>query len=110
MSKKLYIDADSILYNTVFARANTGTGFEVQEGSDFGVVKPDMKALKAQFRALIHDTVTSCEVESAIGTMTKFKKHVLVFTGSTNFRYDIFPDYKKSRETDSCASTQNRQL
>jgi len=98
MSKTLYIDADSLLYLTVFSRSNNGTDFDEQEGEDFGVIKPDMKALKAQFKSLIWDVVTSCEVESAIGSMTKFKDHVLVFTGSTNFRYDIFPNYKWKRK------------
>lgn len=98
MSKKtLYIDADSLLYLTIFSRSNNGTDFEVEEGEDFGIVKPDMKALKAQFKALVWDIVSSCEVESAVGEMSKFKDHVLVFTGSTNFRYDIFPDYKNKR-------------
>jgi hypothetical protein len=97
MSKTLYIDADSLLYLTVFSRSNNGTDFDEQEGEDFGVVKPDMKALKAQFRALVHDIVTSCELESAIGNMTKFKNVVCVFTPSSNFRYDIFPDYKWRR-------------
>jgi len=100
MSKTLYIDADSLLYLTVFSRSNNGTDFDEQEGEDFGVVKPDIKALKAQFKALVWDIVSSCEIESAIGIMTKFKDHVLVFTGSTNFRYDIYPDYKKRRKDD----------
>jgi len=96
--KTLFIDADSLLYLTVFSRSNNGTDFEEQKGEDFGVVKPDMKALKAQFKSLVWDIVSSCEIESAIGSMTKFKDHVLVFTGSTNFRYDIFDNYKWRRE------------
>jgi len=100
MSKTLYIDADSLLYLTIFSRSNNGTDFDEQEGEDFGVVKPDMKSLKAQFKALVWDVVSSCEVESTIGEMTKFKDHILVFTGSTNFRYDIFPEYKNKRKDD----------
>lgn len=99
MSKTLYIDADSLLYLTVMARENTGSSFDVVEGEsdDFGTVALDMKDLKRQFKKKLQDVIDSCELDSAIGNMTKFKDVVCVFTGHTNFRYDIFPDYKWSR-------------
>lgn len=98
MSKTLYIDADSLLYLTIYARDNVGSGFdEVEGGEDFGKVKIDMQPLKDKFKSLVHDITASCEIESSIGRMTKFKKVVCVFTGKRNFRYDIFPDYKCKR-------------
>lgn len=96
--KTLYIDADSLLYLTIYARSNTGTGFnQVEEGENFGEIRLDMEPFKDQFKSLVHDVVSACEVESAIGKMVKFDKVVCVFTGKTNFRYDIFPNYKWRR-------------
>ena len=100
MSKTLFIDADNLLYLTTFARDNVGSGFEAQDGDTFDNSSMDMKPLKDKFKSLVHDVTASCEIESAIGTMSKFKKVVCVFTDSTNFRYDIFPDYKKKRTND----------
>jgi len=99
--KTLYVDADSILYLTIFSRSNNGTDFDEIEGAeDFGEVKIDMKPFKDQFKALLWDIKTACEVESAVGNMPKFKNVVCVFTDKTNFRYDIFPAYKAKRKDD----------
>src|SRR5690606_6721520 len=59
--------------------------------------KVHFKDYKQHFNNLVQDIVTECELASFRNELPRFKDFELVFTPSTNFRYDIFPDYKKSR-------------
>lgn len=93
-TKTLYIDADSIIYYIAYSPTNSDM-CEPEEGSFIGD-KIDID-LKESYYSLVHDIVASCRKESLMGNMIRFKDFKLVYTPSTNFRYDIFPDYKKSR-------------
>ena len=89
--RDLAIDADSILYAVAGQPAKDSLDGETLE------VKPDMKALKRKFSSLVKEI----EDEVAVATISKkFKlgETILVFSDPTgNFRYDLYPDYKKNR-------------
>ena len=89
--KTLHIDADHLIYNTIYSpRFVDGV-----EGETLNVAA--FKEYKTLFKQLLHNVVSTCELESSIGDMIPFKGYKCWFTGHTNFRYDIFPDYKKQR-------------
>ena len=87
----LVIDADSLLYAVAGQPAKDSLEGETLEA------KPDMKVLQRKFGSLVKEV----EDEVALATISKkFKlgETVLVFSDPTgNFRYDLYPDYKKNR-------------
>lgn len=95
--KILRIDADSLLYYTAYAAAFKD-GKPIEGGSFVGSkVRIPFKQYKQHLHDLIADTVLACELASFRNELPRFNDYELVFTPSTNFRYDIFPEYKKSR-------------
>ncbi len=95
--KILRIDADSLLYYTAYAAAFKD-GEAIEGGSFVGSKKRvTFKDYKQHLDDLIADVVLACELASFRNELPRFTDYELVFTPSTNFRYDIFPEYKKSR-------------
>jgi DNA polymerase-1 len=95
--RTLRIDADSLLYYVAYAPS-----YKPEEAIDGGsfigdVVKVHFKDYKQHFNNLVQDIVTECELASFRNELPRFKDFELVFTPSTNFRYEIFPEYKKNR-------------
>lgn len=97
-TKTLYIDADSLIYYVAHNTDNTST-IKALEGSFVAndLVENIDDLVEAYFNR-VEDVVKACRLESLKGNMIRFKDYKLVYTPSTNFRYDIFPDYKKSRK------------
>ncbi len=95
--KILRIDADSLLYYVAYAPSYKPA--EAIEGGSFigDIDKVHFKDYKQHFNNLVQDIVTECELASFRNELPRFTDYELVFTPSTNFRYDIFPEYKKSR-------------
>jgi len=95
--KTLRIDADGLLYYAAYSPAFK-PGESIEEGSFKGnVERTTLKDVKNTFNMIVSDVVEQCELESFRGNLPRFTDFELVFTPSRNFRYDIFPDYKKSR-------------
>lgn len=95
--KILRIDADSLLYYTAYAAAFKD-GKAIEGGSFVGSkVRIPFKDYKQHLDDLVADTVLACELASFRNELPRFTDYELVFTPSTNFRYDIYPEYKKSR-------------
>lgn len=95
-TKTLYIDADSLIYYAAYAPVS----FSVDpiEGTFIGDnIISKIDELVKMFYNMVDDVVEACRIESLKGNMIRFKDYQLVFTPSTNFRYDIYPDYKCSR-------------
>lgn len=93
----LRIDADSLLYYVAYAPSYKPTD-AIEGGSFIGdVYKVHLKDYKQHFNNLVQDIVTECELASFRNELPRFKDFELVFTPSTNFRYEIFPEYKKNR-------------
>lgn len=94
----LRIDADGLLYMATFSPK-----YKSEKPIDGGtfvstdVYKTTLKNYKIHLQEIIDSVVDACEYESMIGNMTRFKDYELVFTPSTNFRYDIFSEYKYRR-------------
>ena len=94
--KTLRIDADGLLYYAAYSPA-------FKQGDDIGgsfvgeSVRVRFKKYKEMFEAIVAEVVTECELASFRGELPRFKDYELIFTPSRNFRYDIFPEYKKSR-------------
>ena len=91
-TRDLYIDADHLLYNVAGQKAKDSLEGEVIQQ------KVDMAPLKEAF----NQGVKAIEDAVAVATVSKKFKvgwTYLVFSDPQgNFRYDIFPDYKKSRQ------------
>ncbi len=95
--KILRIDADSLLYYTAMAAAFKD-GKPIEGGSFVGTKqRVSFKQYKQRLDDLVADVVLACELASFRNELPRFTDYELVFTPSTNFRYDIFPEYKKSR-------------
>lgn len=96
--RTLRIDADSLLYYVAYAPSYKPTD-AIEGGSFIGedVTKVRFKDYKQHFNDLVQDIVTECELASFRNELPRFKDFELVFTPSTNFRYEIFPEYKKNR-------------
>ena len=96
--RTLRIDADSLLYYVAYAPSYKPTD-AIEGGSFIGedVTKVRFKDYKQHFNNLVEDIVTECELASFRNELPRFKDFELIFTPSTNFRYEIFPEYKKNR-------------
>ena len=91
MKRKLVIDADHLLYAVAGQTVKDSLEGETLEAP------VDLEMLKRKF----HRLVKEIEDEVALETVSKkFKlgKTILVFSDPEgNFRFDLYPDYKKSR-------------
>lgn len=95
--RTLRIDADGLLYLAAYSPAfkkgeDIGGSFEGEPAS-----RVRFKDYKEMFESIVLNLVEECEIASFKGELPRFKDYELIFTPSRNFRYDIFPDYKKSR-------------
>ena len=96
-TKTLYIDADSLIFYTAYSPTNTSSVKEI-EGSFIGESVDTLDDLKSAFHSIVKEVVESCRKNSLLGNMTRFKDYKLIFTPSTNFRYNLYPDYKANRK------------
>jgi len=94
-TKTLYIDADSLIYYSAYSPMNNDSCTPI-EGGTFVGNKIEF-SLEDAFYDLVDSVVSTCRTESLLGNMIMFKDFKLVYTPSTNFRYDIFPEYKYRR-------------
>ena len=94
-TKTLYIDADSLIYYCAYSPQNVDFCLPIEEGTFIGN-KIEVN-LESAFYELVDYVVQACKTESLLGNMIPFKDYILVFTPSTNFRYDLFPEYKYRR-------------
>jgi len=95
-TKKLYIDADGLIYKAAYSPVITDKVTSI-DGSFVGTPTNNTYDLEEMFNNVVKSVVDACKYESLMGNMTIFKDYVLVYTPSTNFRYDVYSDYKKSR-------------
>lgn len=94
-TKTLYVDADSLIFYTAYSPVNIDYCMPIDEGKFIGN-KIEFN-LNEAYESTVAGVIADCRRESLLGNMVRFKNYVLVYTPSTNFRYDIYPDYKKSR-------------
>jgi len=92
--KDIYIDADGLIYTVAYAQGtNASLGGSKVSMSEKGV---NIKAMKAHYKRYVKDLYKSVEVLSITENWKPGKVH-LVFSDKTNFRYDIYPEYKANR-------------
>jgi 5'-3' exonuclease len=96
-NKTLYIDADGLIYYAAYSPNNISSVTEI-EGSFIGEALDNSKELHDSFNSIVAGVVKACKELSLLGKMNRFKDYKLVFTPSTNFRYDLSPNYKISRK------------
>jgi len=94
-TKTLYVDADSLIYYSAYSPSNIDNCLPIEGGTFIGD-KIEF-SLEDAFNSLVNAVVQSCKEESLLGNMIPFDGFKLVYTPSTNFRYDIFPEYKYRR-------------
>lgn len=89
--RDLVIDADSILYEVAPLPSKDSLEGETLE------TMPDIRALILAFNEKIKEVEDAVAVET-VAKKFKLGETLLVFSDpKSNFRYDIFPDYKKNR-------------
>ena len=89
--RDLYIDADHLLYNVAGNKPKDSLEGEVLE------VEVDMEPLRLAYLKAVDEITDSVALE-VVAKKFKLGKTYLVFSDPvTNFRYEIFPDYKKGR-------------
>lgn len=86
------MDADGFLYTIAL-----GQGRNDSLGGEKLNEKIDIKPLKKHLKALVKDYMKSVEVLSITEDWTPGKVH-LIYSDKTNFRYEIFPEYKANRK------------
>lgn len=98
MTRDIIIDADHILFFVAMSKTYDD-GLDEQEGDWVGdnPVDTDLKPYKKHFKAIIDDYIITAEVES-ICYNWKIGKTRIVMSDKTNFRYDLYPEYKAKRE------------
>jgi 5'-3' exonuclease len=98
--RDLIIDADHILFLVCFSKTYDNGFEDIDSGEsydDFGKTpKLDLTPYKKHFKAIINDYIETAEVESIAYGWTLGKTRVIL-SDYTNFRYDIYPDYKAKR-------------
>ncbi len=95
--KIIAIDADHILYAIAsdpsqgFTPSLGGTSLKVTDG------KAELKKLKAKFMAVVEEYEKLAQVES-IAYKWEPGETMIVIGDKSNFRYDIYPEYKGNRK------------
>ena len=91
----LYVDADSLVFYTAYSPVNVDYHIPIEGGTFIGN-KVEFN-LNDAYESTVAGVVADCRAESLLGNMVRFKDYILVYTPSTNFRYDIYPNYKIKR-------------
>ncbi len=91
--RKVVIDADGLIFLVAsgYTKIEDRTGAKPIKGLDV-----DITSNKLHFKTLVKDLFAQVEILS-VGESWKPKKPKLIYSDSTNFRYDIFPTYKAKR-------------
>lgn len=93
-TKDIVIDGDIIIH--LVCKANVyDSNFE--DAKELNNAKIDMKVYKKHFKQIVADWVGIAEVESVFYKY-KIGKTKVILSGKSNFRYDIFPEYKAKRK------------
>lgn len=94
MVRDIYIDADHILY------AVAGNPAKNMLDGDILEVKPDMAMLKRKFMSIVKDYEDLLATETVSKKFTLGATHLVFSDPYSNFRYDIYPEYKAHRKGD----------
>jgi len=98
--RDIVIDADHIAF--LVAKSKTyKSGFTDDDGEDYDCdwgeePELDLEPYKRHFKAIVTDYVLTAEVESIAYNWTIGKTRVIM-SDKTNFRYEIYPEYKDNR-------------
>lgn len=91
--RDIIIDADHIAFNVTESK-------EHKDGlGGFAVGKLNMTPYKEHFKRIVEDYIQTAEVESICYNWTIGKVRV-VMSDVTNFRYEVYPEYKNKRPSD----------
>ena len=95
MRRDVIIDADHILYALASPQSASWKG--TLKGKSIKTPTSGIKKLKIAFLSVVRAYEDIAQVES-IANKYKIGKTRIVISDESNFRYDIFPDYKKNRQ------------
>lgn len=94
MKKDIIIDGDIIIHLVCNSRAYQS---DLDGCSLRGSKKEDLTKYKDHYKQIVRDWVTIAEVESICYGWVLGETKVII-SGKENFRYDIYPEYKKDRK------------
>ncbi len=97
--KDIYIDADHLVYEVAYSQSNTMKRKDYK-GSFKGVKrtgKLDITRQKHHFKTLVADYRNIAEIE-CVAQGWKCGEIYVVLSDKTNFRYEVYPDYKSGRK------------
>jgi len=104
----LVIDADHITY--LVSESNTyKTGFDTLEefeALNFADSEIDFNVYKKHFQSIVDDYILTAECACIAYGWGKIDDVKIVMSDKTNFRFDVFPDYKKNRVSKNKIRTQ----
>ena len=95
--KIVAVDADHILYNIASEPAKAFTSSLGGKSLKVTDSKADIKKLKQKFKAEVDEYVKTAEVES-ISYKWGIGEVIVVISDKSNFRYDIYSEYKANRK------------
>lgn len=100
MGKKkwVYLDADPLLFEVAEGKFVKMTIFGAEEGSVSDDYKEPLDKYKDRFELLVQDIEDEIALATLGGIKIKGIK-VIISDPNTNFRYDIFPEYKGNRDS-----------
>jgi len=90
MKRDIVIDGDHILFNVTESK----TYKDGLDGERIG--KIDLEPYRKHFESIVNEYILTAEVES-IAYKWEIGKVRVIMSDHTNFRYEIFPEYKKGR-------------
>lgn len=96
-TRKVYIDADHILYNLASPPSKEWSTSLKGKSLKEPDIKTDVKRLKGAFKSAIKEYEAFAEIE-ALSQGFKIGKVIPVISYKTNFRYTVFPEYKANRK------------
>lgn len=104
----LVIDADHITY--LVSESNTyKTGFDTLEDFEdlnFADCEVDLSVYKKHFNSIVEDYILTAECACIAYGWGKIDDVKIIMSDKRNFRFDIFPDYKKNRVSKNKIRTQ----
>ncbi len=96
--KKVIIDADSLIFEVCEGKFTKSGGFGAEAGSvESDDYKEPLGKYKQRFKALVADVTEEVAVAALGQFKLKGKPKIALSDPDSNFRYDLYPEYKSNR-------------
>jgi DNA polymerase-1 len=102
-NKRIIIDADYLLYQATMSNADTGRCFKAEGGDEDlkgrqKATKESKRKYRKRFLELVEEIVDIIACQFAYGVDVKAEPLLVFSDPDSNFRYELYPDYKSNRK------------